>query len=178
MRDEDSSDVKEDVELIQGDLKIRRRRAAAAAAAAAEKQPPLHSPPKTDIHAPETRHATSDDTEEREVAWDCYRAAETCAEVASQSPHLVEMVVEDAVDCQQGATDDVAEEVIEEVIDNDSCLKEPVLTGDENREEEEKVSSQQYVGDPIYARYRETKTQSVIVDIFEVWTNMLECDWV
>lgn len=149
MRDEDSSDVKEDVELIQGDLKIRHRRAAAAS----EKQPPLYSPPKTDIQAPETRNATSDDTQEREIAWDSYRAAETYAEVAGQA----EMVVEDAADCQQGATDDAVEDVMEEVIVNDSCFKEPVLTDDENQEEEEKVSSHLYVCEPIYASYRETR---------------------
>ncbi|XP_073333507.1 uncharacterized protein stbd1 [Pagrus major] len=140
---DDSSDVKEDVELIQGDLKIRHRRAAAAA----EKQPPPYSPPKTDIQATETRNTTSDDTEEREVVWDSYRAAGTYAEVANQSLHLAEMVVEDAVDCQQGATDDAVEDVIEEVIDTDSCLKEPVPITDENQEEEEKVLKEEYQED-------------------------------
>ncbi|XP_070845759.1 uncharacterized protein stbd1 isoform X2 [Chaetodon trifascialis] len=104
--DEFSSDVKEDVDLIQSDLKIRHRRAAAAAAV--EKKPPPYSPLRSDIQAPENKPTTSD--EEMAAVWDC-----------------------------KGATDDIVEDVMEEVHDNDGCLKEPEPIYDENQEEEEKV---------------------------------------
>ncbi|XP_076614878.1 uncharacterized protein stbd1 isoform X2 [Chaetodon auriga] len=106
--DEFSSDVKEDVYLIQSDLKIRHRQAAAAADAV-EKKPPPYSPPKSDIQAPENKPTNSD--EEMAAVWDY----------------------------KQGATDDTVEDAIEEVHDNDSCLKEPEPINDENQEEQEKV---------------------------------------
>lgn len=138
-----SSDVKEDVDLIQSDLKIRHRRAAAAAAV--EKTPPPYSPPKSEIQAPENKPTASDDTREVAAVWDSYKVPETYAEEAnrgltSDTYTAAEMVVEDAADSQQGAGDDIVEDVMEEVHNDDSCLKEPEAIHDENHEEEENVS--------------------------------------
>ncbi|XP_035523515.1 uncharacterized protein stbd1 [Morone saxatilis] len=131
MSDEGLSDVKEDVELIQSDLKIRHRRAAAA-----EKKSPPYSPPKSDNQEPDIKHTTSAHTEEmhREVY-----AEEASQGLQSDTYTVAEMVDEDAVDCHQGATDGIVEDVIEEGRDNDSCLEESELINDENHEEEEKV---------------------------------------
>ncbi|XP_078128326.1 uncharacterized protein stbd1 [Sander vitreus] len=109
--DEGSSDVKKDVDLIRSDRKIRHRRAA-------EKTPPPYSPSKSDIHIP-----------------DACKVAETYADKANWSRQSdtnteAEMVLEDAVDCHQGETDDAIK---------DSCWKEPEPNSDENHEEEEKV---------------------------------------
>ncbi|KAF1377330.1 hypothetical protein PFLUV_G00199620 [Perca fluviatilis] len=125
--DEGSSDVK-DV-----DLKIRHRRAA-------EKTPPPYSPPKSDIHIPDDKHTTSDDTDKVAVEWDSYKVAETYADGANWSRQSAtsteaEMVLEDAVDCHQGETDDAIKDVLEEVRDKDSCWKEPEPNNDENHEE-------------------------------------------
>ncbi|KAL7376187.1 hypothetical protein ABVT39_002754 [Epinephelus coioides] len=136
--DEGSSDVKQDVEPIQSDLKLRHRRAAP------EKKPPLYSPPESGIQVPANKRSTSDNTEEMAAVLDSYEEAETYAEEAT--PSLLsdtyteaEMVVEDAVDCQQGETDDVIKDVLEEVHDNDSCWKEPEPISVENHKEEEEV---------------------------------------
>ncbi|XP_035847133.1 uncharacterized protein stbd1 isoform X2 [Sander lucioperca] len=111
--DEGSSDVKEDVDLIRSDLKIRHRRAA-------EKTPPPYSPSKSDIHIP-----------------DACKVAEAYADKAIWSrqsdPNTeAEMVLEDAVDCHQGETDDAIKDVLEEFHDKkDSCWKEPEPNNDE-----------------------------------------------
>ncbi|XP_051269335.1 uncharacterized protein stbd1 [Dicentrarchus labrax] len=131
--DEGLSDVKEDVELIQSDLKIRHRRAAAAAA---EKKSPPYSPPKSDIQVPDIKHTASAHTEEMHT--EMY-AEEASQGLQSDTYTVAEMVDEDAVDCHQGATDGIVEDVIEEGRDNDSCLEESEPINDENHEEEEKV---------------------------------------
>ncbi|XP_042365631.1 uncharacterized protein stbd1 [Plectropomus leopardus] len=147
--DEGSSDVTEDFDVIQSDLKMRHRRAAAvaavAAAAAAESKPPLYTPPKIEIQVPDYKHTTSDETEEMAVVLDSNEVPEMYAKEATQSLQSdtyteAEMVAEDAVDCQQGETDDVIKDVLEEVHDNDSCWRKPEPISDENHKEKEKVS--------------------------------------
>ncbi|XP_074474133.1 uncharacterized protein stbd1 [Sebastes fasciatus] len=129
--DEGSSEVNKDVDLLQSDLKIRHRRAAAAA----EKTPPRYSPPKRNNRVQNNKDPTSDDS---------YEGAETYAEKANQSLQSdtcteAEMVLEDAVDCHRGETDDAVKDVLEEFHANDGCLKEPEPINDEKHEEAEKV---------------------------------------
>ncbi|XP_054468348.1 uncharacterized protein stbd1 [Anoplopoma fimbria] len=139
VNDEGSSDVKQDVHLIQSDLRIRHRRAAAA-----EKTPAPYSPPESDIRVPDIEPTASDDTEEAAVAWDSQRAAETYAEEANQNLQSdtcteAEMVLEDAVDCQRCESDDGIKDVLEEF--RDSCLKEPEPINAENHGQEDEVST-------------------------------------
>lgn len=133
----EGSDMKEAVDLIQSDLVIRHRRAAAAVAAAAEKKPSPYSPPNSNIQVPENKNTTSDVTEEMVFVQASHKVAETYAEEANQGDTytVAKMVMKDNVDCHQGVTDDVVEDVIEAAHGNDSCLKEPEPIN------EEKVSS-------------------------------------
>ncbi|XP_028457997.1 uncharacterized protein stbd1 [Perca flavescens] len=128
--DEGSSDVKKDVDLIQSDLKIRHRRAA-------EKTPPPYSPPKSDLHIPDDKHTTSDDTDKVAVEWDSYKVAETYADRANWSRQSATSTEaeKDAVDCYRGEADDAIKDVLEEVHDKDGCWKEPEPNNDENHEE-------------------------------------------
>ncbi|XP_027134452.1 uncharacterized protein stbd1 [Larimichthys crocea] len=123
----EGSDMKEAVDLIQSDLVIRHRRAAAAVAAAAEKKPSPYSPPNSNIQVPENKNTTSDVTEEMVFVRASHKVAETYAEEANQGDTytVAKMVMKDNVDCHQGVTDDVVEDVIEAAHGNDSCLKEP-----------------------------------------------------
>ncbi|KAE8284886.1 Starch-binding domain-containing protein 1 [Larimichthys crocea] len=122
----EGSDMKEDVDLIQSDLVIRHRRAAAAVVAA-EKKPSPYSPPNSNIQVPENKNTTSDVTEEMVFVRASHKVAETYAEEANQGDTytVAKMVMKDNVDCHQGVTDDVVEDVIEAAHGNDSCLKEP-----------------------------------------------------
>ncbi|XP_040915415.1 dentin sialophosphoprotein [Toxotes jaculatrix] len=143
--DEGLSDMKEDADLLQTDLKIRHRRATAAAAA--EKKLPSFSPPN--------KHTTSDNTEDMTDEQDSYKAAERYTEEASHnlqsdSYTVAGKEVERAGDCHLGVTDDTVKDVIEEVSGNDSCLKEPELINDQShKEEEEKVFKAEDQGDVI-----------------------------
>ncbi|XP_040013989.1 uncharacterized protein stbd1 [Xiphias gladius] len=141
--DEGSSDIKEDADLFQSDLKIRHRRAATTATAA-EKKPPPYSPPRSDTQIPDNKHTTSDDTEEMALVQDSYKVAEKYAEEASHNLRgdactVAEMEAEGAGDCRKGATDDTVKGVIDKVHDNNSYLKEPGLINDESHEEQERV---------------------------------------
>ncbi len=130
-------------DVHQSDPKVRHRRAAAAAA---EKTPPPSPPPNRDIQAPGNTPTTSDETEETTVEWDSSEVAEMCEEEANQRlSSVAELVVEDVVNCHQGATADTVEDAIEAVPVNDSCLKEPEQINDENHKEEEMVSSHLYL---------------------------------
>lgn len=160
MSDEGSSEVKEDVDLIQSDLKIRHRRAAAA-----EKEPPPYSPSKSDIQVPANKHTTPDDTTEvTAVVWGSHKEAEAHAEDASQGLQSDTCAVaEDAAECRRGATDDTTEDVIEEFHDNDGRLKEPELSDDEEHEEEEEGVSSRLSLFELHANYRGIKTSPITV---------------
>ncbi|TKS84247.1 Starch-binding domain-containing protein 1 [Collichthys lucidus] len=123
----EGSDMKEDVDLIQSDLVIRHRRAAAAVAAADEKKPSPYSPPNSNIQVPENKNTTSDVTEEMVFVRASHKVAGTYAEEASRGDTytVAKMVMKDNVDCHKGVTDDAVEDVIEAARGNDSCLKEP-----------------------------------------------------
>ncbi|XP_034752237.1 uncharacterized protein stbd1 isoform X2 [Etheostoma cragini] len=138
--DEVSSDVREDTDRSQSDLKIRHRRAA-------EKTPPPYSPPRSDVHIPDNKHTTSDDTGEAAVERDSNNAAETYADKANWSQQsdtstVAEMVLEHAADCHQGETDEI-KDVLEEVHDKDSCWKEPEPNNEEKvlKAEDEDVTT-------------------------------------
>ncbi|KAK5878667.1 hypothetical protein CesoFtcFv8_024056 [Champsocephalus esox] len=115
--DEVLSDMKEDVCLIQSDLKVRHRRSA------------------ENTSSPYPHLNTSDDAEEVAVVWDSYQVSEAYAEEASKSQQSgtykeAELVLEDAVDRQ---------DVLEELHYNESCLNKTETIKDENNEEEKKV---------------------------------------
>lgn len=124
--------MKEDVCLIQSDLKVRHRRSAAA-----ENTSSPYPHLKSETQVPDNKHTTSDDTEEVAVVWDSYQVSEAYAEEASKSQQSgtyteAELVLEDAVDRQ---------DVLEELHYNESCLNKTETIKDENNEEEKKVSS-------------------------------------
>ncbi|XP_026153873.1 uncharacterized protein stbd1 [Mastacembelus armatus] len=116
--DEGLSEVREDTDLIQSQLKIRQRRAAA------ERKPSPCSPPKKDIPAPDNKLAASHVTE---------NAAETYAEEANQSLQsdankVADTEVEDVVTFHQGSTDDTTKDVKEEVFKAACHEDEDVIT--------------------------------------------------
>ncbi|KAK5900634.1 hypothetical protein CgunFtcFv8_025578 [Champsocephalus gunnari] len=126
--DEVSSDMKEDVCLIQSDLKVRHRRSA-------ENTSSPYPHLKSETQVPDNKHNTSDDAEEVAVVWDSYQVSEAYAEEASKSQQSgtyteAELVLEDAVDRQ---------DVLEELHYNESCLNKTETIKDENNEEEKKV---------------------------------------
>ncbi|XP_010791785.1 uncharacterized protein [Notothenia coriiceps] len=128
--DEVLSEMKEDVGLIQSDLKVRHRRSAAA-----EHTSSPYPHLKSETQVPDNKHTTSDDAEEVAVVWDSYQVSEAYAEEASKSQQSgtyteAELVLEDAVDRQ---------DVLEELHYNESCLNKTETIKDENNEEEEKV---------------------------------------
>ncbi|XP_068562066.1 uncharacterized protein stbd1 [Cebidichthys violaceus] len=133
VNDKGSSDVKEDVDLIQSDLRIRHRRVAAA-----EETPAPSSPPESAVRAPDVERASSDDAEGAAVAWDSHRAAETYAEEAillqSDACTKAEVVSEDAVDRHRCESGDAIKDVLEEFCN--SCLKEPEPINAEEQGEE------------------------------------------
>ncbi|XP_071321690.1 microtubule-associated protein futsch [Trachinotus anak] len=151
--DEGSSVIKEDTDLFQSDLQIRHRRAAAAAAAAApaaEKKTPPYFSSKSDDQIPESKHTTSDDTEEMTVLQDSNKVAGASHNLECDAYRVAEMEVEDAADGQQGATDGSVKDVI------DSWSKEPDLINDEIHAEEEKVFK---------AEDQEDKNVNVVKDV-------------
>lgn len=135
------SDVMKDVDVTETDLKIRRR----PAAVAAEKKPPPHSP--LNIQTPKSKTTTSDNTKEATAVWDTHTPAETEEETSpgprSDTSTVAGPVLENVVDFQLRITDDAPHNEMEVVQDNDGFLMEPELVRDENREEEEEVSTQE-----------------------------------
>ncbi|XP_029372359.1 uncharacterized protein stbd1 [Echeneis naucrates] len=118
---EDLSDVREAPDSFQTDLKVRRRRAAA------EKKPPPYSPHQSHIQIPDNKLTTSDNTEEMTPEQDSDKGAEASLNPQCDTGTAAEMEVECANDCHHSATADISQDVIEEICDNKSCLKETEL---------------------------------------------------
>ncbi|KAM8828819.1 uncharacterized protein stbd1 [Spinachia spinachia] len=118
--DDGSSDVKEDMHLIQRDLRIRHRRAAAETASAP------YRPAQNDIRAPDADHCASDGTEE-----ESRHAAES---------HANEMVLPGAADCHQCDREDTIRNALEE--SRKSRLRELKPTYSETPKQGEEVSTE------------------------------------
>ncbi|XP_031711269.1 uncharacterized protein stbd1 [Anarrhichthys ocellatus] len=119
VNDEGSSDVKEDVDPISSDLRIRHRHVAVA-----EETPAPSSPPESDVRSPDIERVSLDGTEEAAaVVWDSHQAEEANGSPQSDSCTEAEMVSEDAVGRHRCESGDSIKDVLEEF--HDSCLKEP-----------------------------------------------------
>ncbi|XP_034566349.1 enolase-phosphatase E1 [Notolabrus celidotus] len=144
LSDEGFPGVKKAVDLIQSDHKVRRR--CTAADPPAEKKPSPYFFPHDDIPVLESKHTFPDGPVEMSPVGDSYNVTDTYAKEVSHSLHSnayaeAEKVVKDGVDCDHTATNEVIEDVVEEVHDVNICLKEPVVDESSN---EEKVMKEEY----------------------------------
>ncbi|XP_068430510.1 uncharacterized protein stbd1 [Clinocottus analis] len=124
VKDEGSSDVKEDVDLTQSDLRIRHRRAAA------EKTPAPYSPPES-IREPGIERIDAEEA--------ARHAATTHVEEANRS----DASMGDAVDCHPCESG----KAIKGEEFADSCLKEPEPINADNHEQRDEVSAAEFQED-------------------------------
>lgn len=160
--DDGSSDVKEDEDLIQSDLRHRLISAPDdGAPAAVEWKPPHYFQPKWDIHTPESEDTTSYDTAEMAPEWDTHGVAEDTDQGPSGDAQTVaEMMEEDTEECQLCAMDNIDKDVIEEV--------HMELVNEDNKEELE-VSSCLYLCDVLCKQQRkvpEAQTSRLNLEAF------------
>lgn len=137
MSDGFSSDVMEEVNAVESDLKIRRRRAAA------EKKPPPCSPP--DVETPENKRApASEDTREVMDALYSRKPAQGLPEEVgrcrpSETPVVAEALLEDATASHSD------HDLEEDVQNTDGCSVEAELVDEEVCRQEGKVRLSQSI---------------------------------